>query len=63
MELVESCDGIYSEAWCKRFERELDGFLRGFIGGYSFEVLFSSDGSCNECTSGYSVSETCTRFS
>ena len=64
---------MYSEASSKRFEidkddskwfeREVDGFLRGFIGGYSFElVLLISDCSCSEGRVGYSVSGTCARF-
>ena len=54
---------MYSEALSKRFDRELDGFLRGFSGGYNLDVvLFVSDGSCNEGTGVYSVSGICTRF-
>ena len=48
-ELVESCDGIYSEVLSKRFDRDVDDSLRGFSGGYIFEeVVLISDGSCNE---------------
>ena len=45
---------MYSEGSSKRFDREVDGFLRGFNGGYVFDVvlLLDSDGSCNEDTGG-----------
>ena len=32
-ELVVSCDGVYSEVLSKRFESDVEGFLRGFSGG------------------------------
>ena len=48
-ELVDSCDGVCSEEMCKRFDRDVDDFLRGFSGAKIFEVVvFDSDVSCNE---------------
>ena len=48
-ELVDSCDGVYSDKSSRRFDKDVDDFLRGFSGGYIFEVvLFDSDGSCDE---------------
>ena len=45
---------MYSEGSSKRFDREFDGSLLGFNGGYIFDVvlLLDSDGSCNEGTGG-----------
>ena len=46
---VDSCDGVFSDASSKRFEREVNDFLRGLCCRYIFEVvLFDSEGSCNE---------------
>ena len=44
-ELVVSCDGVYSEVLSKRFDSDVESFLRGFGGGYILEVVvLSSDG-------------------
>ena len=53
-ELVDSCEGVVSEGSSKRFDREIDGFLRGFNGRYVFNIvlLLDSDGSCIEGTGG-----------
>ena len=32
-ELVLSCDGVYSEVLSKRFDSDVEGFVRGFKGG------------------------------
>ena len=32
-ELVVSCDGVYSDVLSKRFDSDVEGFRRGFIGG------------------------------
>ena len=48
-ELVDSCDGVFSEEMFRRFDRDVDEVLRGFSGAYIFEVvLFDSGVSCNE---------------
>ena len=63
-ELVDSCDGIYFEVLSKRFDSDVEDFLRGFSGGYSFEeFVLISDGYCYGGSCEYSVSGTCTRLS
>ena len=55
-----SWDGVYSEVLSKRFDRDVEGFLRSLSGGYNLEevVLISDGGNCV-----YSVSGMCTRLS
>ena len=44
-ELVVSCDSVYSEVLSKRFDSDVEGFLRGFRGGYILEgIVLISDG-------------------
>ena len=63
-ELVVSCDGVYSEVLSKRFDCDVEGFLRGLSGGYSLEeVVLVSDGSFSGGKRVYSVSGMCTRLS
>ena len=64
IDLADSWDGKYSGTSSKRFDREVDGFLRGFNGGYIFHVVFwtDSDGSCNEGSDGHAGSGIITRF-
>ena len=59
-----SCDGVYSEVLSRRFDSDVDGFLRGFSGGYTLdEVVLISDGSFNGGKCVYSGSGMCTRLS
>ena len=61
---MDSCDGTLSEVLSKRFNRDLDDFLRPFSGGYIFEEVFLiSDGNCKEGSCVYSVSRMCTNIS
>ena len=63
-EFVVSCDGVYSEVVSKRFESDVEGFLREFSGGYILEEeVLISDGSLSEGKCVYSVSGICTRLS
>ena len=63
-ELVVSCDGVYSEIWGKRFDIDVEGFLKGLSGGYSLEVVvLISDGSFSGGKCVYSVSGMCKRLS
>ena len=63
-ELVVSGDGVYSEVFSKRFDSDVEGFLRGLSGGYILEeVLLISDGSFSGGKGLYSVSGMCTRLS
>ena len=63
-ELVVFCDGVYSEVLSKRFESDVEGFLKGLSGGYSLEeVVLISDGSFSGGKCVYSVSGMCTRLS
>ena len=40
-----SWDGVYSEVLFKRFDSDVEGFLRGLSGGYILEeVVLISDG-------------------
>ena len=44
-ELVASCDGVFSEVLSKSFYSDVEGFLKGFSGGYILEeVVLISDG-------------------
>ena len=55
-ELVDSCDGIWSEVLSKRFDSDVDDFLRGFSRRYSFEkVVLISYGNCIGGSCVYSV--------
>ena len=59
-----SCDGVYSEVLSRRFDSDVDDFLRGFSGGYILdEVVLSSDGSFSGGKCGYARSGMCTRLS
>ena len=59
-----SCDGVYSDVLSKRFDSDVEGFLRGFSGGYSLEeVVLIFDGNLGGGKSVYSVSGMCTRLS
>ena len=53
-ELVDSCEDIYAEGSCKRFDRVVDGLLRVCNEGYIFDVvlLVDSDANCNESIGG-----------
>ena len=63
-ELVVSCDGVYSEVLSKRFDSDVEGFLRGLSGEYTLEELvLISDGSFSGGKCGYSVPGMCTRMS
>ena len=63
-ELVVSCDGVYSAVLSKRFDSDVEGFLRGLKGGYSLEeVLLIPDGSFSGGKRVCSVSRMCTRLS
>ena len=62
-ELVVPCDGVYSEVLFKRFDSDVEGFLRGLSGGYILEeVVLISDGSFSGCKCVYSVSGIGTRL-
>ena len=37
---MDSCDGIQLQLLAKRFDSDVEGFLRGFYGAYSFESLY-----------------------
>ena len=59
-----SWDGVYSEVLSRRFDSDVDDFLRGFSGGYILdEVILISDGifSGGKCV--YSGSGMYTRLS
>ena len=63
-ELVVSCDGVYSEVLWKRFDSDVEGFLRGLSESYTFEeVVLISDGNFSGGKCVYSVSGMCTRLS
>ena len=63
-ELVVSCDSVYSEVLSKRFDSDVENFLRGLSGGYSLEkVVLIVDGSFSGGKCVYSVSGMCTRLS
>ena len=63
-ELVVSCDGVFFDVLSERFESDVEGFRRGFRGGYSLdEVLLSSDDNFSGGSRVYSVSGMCTRLS
>ena len=63
-ELVVSCDGVYSEVLSKRFDSDVEGFQRGFFGGYILEeVVLISDGNFSGGNCLHSVSGMCTRLS
>ena len=63
-ELVVSCGGVYSEVLSKSFDRDVEGLLRGFSGGYQIEeVVLSLDGNSSGGKVVYSVSGMCTRLS
>ena len=63
-ELVVSCDGVYSEVLSKRFDSDVESFLRGLREGFILEeVVLISDGSFSGGKSVYSVSGMCTRLS
>ena len=63
-ELVVSCDGVYSEVLSKRFDNDVEGFLKELSGGYSLEeVVLISDGSFSGGKCVYSVSGMRTRLS
>ena len=62
-ELEVSCDGVYSEVLSKRFDSDVEGFLRGLSGGYILEeVVLISDGSFSGGKCVYSASGMCTRL-
>ena len=59
-----SCDSVYSELLSKRFDSDVEGFLRGLSGGYSLEeIVMISDDSFSGGKRVYSVSGMCTRLS
>ena len=61
---VVSCDGVYSEVLSKRFDSDVEGFLRALSGGYILEeVVLISDGNFSGGKCVYSVSRMCTRLS
>ena len=63
-ELVVSCDGVHSEVLSKRFDSDVEGFLRGLSGGYILEeIVLISDGSFNGGKGVHSVSGKCRRLS
>ena len=63
-ELVAFCDGVYSEVLSRRFDSDVESFLRGLSGGYILEeVALISDGISNGGRCVYSVSGMCTRLS
>ena len=63
-ELVVFCDGVYSDVLSRRFDSVVEGFLRGFSGGYILEeVLLISDGNFSGGNCVYSVSGMYTRLS
>ena len=62
--LVVSCDSVYLDVLSKRFDSDVEGFLRGLNGGYSSEeVVLISDGSFSGGKCVYSVSGMRTRLS
>ena len=63
-ELVVSCDGVCSEVLSKRFDSDVEGFLRGFSEGYILEdVALISDGNFSGGKCVHSVLGMCTRLS
>ena len=63
-EFVVFCDGVYSEVSSKRFDSDVEGFLRCLSGGYILEeVVLISDGNFSGGKCVYSVSGMCTRLS
>ena len=63
-ELLVSCEGVYSEVLSKRFDSDVEGFLRGFGGGYILEeVVLIFDGSFSGGKCVYSGLGMCTRLS
>ena len=63
-EFVVSYEGVYSEVLSKRFDSDVEGFVRGFRAGYILEeVVLISDGSFSGGKCVYSVSGMCTRLS
>ena len=58
-ELVDSCDGVYSEVISERFDNDVEDFRRGFSGGYVLEeVVLISDETSME-VSGYIQYQEC----